>query len=151
MRATNINMRATNINMRATNINMRATNINMRATNINMRATNINMRWLLQQIPTGWQLEHIVAAGAGDLFGVLCLQGSDAAPQQQQQQQQTQPVPWMAAVWDGAAWHVVGMYSSEQQARNGCVYVLDMGPAAAASSCVAATPGAWDNLGSSEW
>jgi hypothetical protein len=112
----------------------------------NLSATNINVRWLLQQIPAGWQLEHIVA-GASGMFGVLCLQCSDTAPQQQQiQQQQQQPVPWMAVVWDGAAWHIVGMYSSEQQARDGCMYVLDVGRAAAASSCDSATR---DNLGSS--
>jgi hypothetical protein len=84
-------------------------------------ATSISMCWLQQQIPQGWQLEHVVA-GVSGMFGVLCLQCSDAAVQQQQQQQHA---PWMAAVWDGTAWQIMGIYSSEQQARSSCTYVLN--------------------------
>jgi hypothetical protein len=84
------------------------------------------MCWLLQQIPPGWQLEHIVA-GASEMYGVLCLQ---YPPRSEQQQQQQHARTWMAAVWDGVAWHSVGMYGCEQQARAACVDVLHLGAAA---------------------
>jgi hypothetical protein len=83
--------------------------------------TNISMHWLLRQIPPGWNLEHIVTGGS-EMYGVLCLQCPAADQQQQQQQQGRQLCPaWMAAVWDGEAWHIVGMYGCEQQARDVCV------------------------------
>jgi hypothetical protein len=65
------------------------------------------MRWLLRQIPPGWQLEHIVA-GASGMYGALCLQCPTHNKEQQQQQQHAGT--WMAAVWDGVAWHSVGTY-----------------------------------------